>query len=135
MSELIVYVDRSRVREGMLDDLEAGMGELVAFVEANEPEILSYDVFFDADGERMTVMHVHANPASLAFHMEIGGPEFQAVAPYIDLEAIDVYGRVDEALREQLRAKASSLGRGRVTVHDRHRGFERISDRTRSPFE
>lgn len=128
MSDLIMYVDRSTVRDGKLDELKAGMAELVDFVEANEPDILSYNVYFDADGTRMTVTHVHPNPASLAFHMEVAGPEFPKVGEYIDLEAIDVYGRPGEKLVQQLREKASTLGNGSVSVHDLHRGFDRVSD-------
>jgi len=126
-SDLIVYVDRSTVCEGALADLKAGMADLVAFVEANEPRILSYAVYFSPDGDRMTVIHEHPDPASLAFHLEIGGPEFAKVGPFLDLETIDVYGRPGEAVLGQLREKAETLGRGRVSVHDLHRGFERVS--------
>ncbi|MDL5362919.1 putative quinol monooxygenase [Halalkalicoccus sp. NIPERK01] len=127
MSDLLVYVDRSTVREGKLDELEAGMSDLVEFVEANEPEILAYDVYFSEDGGRMTVVHMHSDPATLAHHMEVAGPEFPTVGPFIDLESIDVYGTPSEDVVERLREKASTLGRGRVTVHDLHDGFDRIS--------
>lgn len=127
-SDFVVYVDRSAVRDGKLDELKAGMAKLVEFVETNEPRILSYNVYFSDDGERMTVVNVHADPASLAFHMEVGGPEFPKVAEFITLESIDVYGRPDEELVQRLKEKASTLGTGRVTVHDPYRGFERISD-------
>lgn len=127
MSELIVYVDRSRVRDGKLDELKEAMADLAAFVEANEPQILAYNVYFDTDGERMTVVHAHADSASLAFHVEVAGPKFPPIGEFIELESIDVYGRPDPDLVERLRDKASSLGSGRVTIHDLHRGVDRIS--------
>lgn len=126
-SDLVVYVDRSTVRDGKLDELRAGMEELAAFVEEHEPDILAYNVYFSDDGTRMTVVHVHHGYESLAFHMEVAGPEFPSVGEFITLEAIDVYGRPGEDIVEQLRAKASSLGTGRVSVHDLHDGFDRIS--------
>lgn len=127
MSDPIVYVDRSAVRDGKLDDLEASMTDLVEFVEANEPEILTYNVYFSGDGTQMTVMHMHADSASLAFHMEVAGPEFPPVGEFIELEAIDVYGRPDENLVQKLREKASMLGSGRVSVHDLYQGIDRVS--------
>lgn len=127
MSNLIVYVDRSEVRDGKLDELKAAMTELVDFVEANEPEILSYNVYFSDDGTQMTVVHMHANSASLAYHMEVAGPKFPPIGEFIELEAIDVYGRPSEDLIQQLREKAATLGSGRISVHDLHQGLDRVS--------
>ncbi len=126
MSDTIVYVDRSTVREGKQDELETAIGELVEFIEANVPRMLAYDVYFSPDGGRMTVMHVHADSASLAEHMRVAGPEFPRFGELIELEAIEVYGRPNEELVDRLRAKASELGTGTVSIHERHRGFSRF---------
>jgi hypothetical protein len=128
MSTLVVYIDHSKVYDGKLDDLKIGMEELVDFVEANEPQILSYNVYFNAAGDRITVMHIHSDPASLEFHMEVAGPEFSKVGEFITLETIDVYGQPSDDLVQQLRTKASSLGTGTVSVHDLHQGFDRLSN-------
>lgn len=127
-SDPIVYVDQSTVRGGKLDDLKAAMEELSGFVEAHEPEILAYNVYFSADGDRMTVMHMHADSASLEFHMEIAGPKFPPIGEFIRLEAIDVYGQPGEDIVERLREKAAVLGTGTVSVHDLHQGFDRFID-------
>lgn len=123
---MIVYVDQSAVRDGMLNELKVAMTELVDFVETNEPDILSYNVYFSADEDRMTVMHMHTDSASLAYHMEVAGPEFPPIGEFIDLEAIDVYGRPGEELVHQLEEKASILGQGRVSIHDLHDRVDRI---------
>lgn len=126
MTDFIVYIDRSTVRDGELEELKSAMGELVDFVEANEPEILAYDVYFSADGDRMTVMHMHADQDSLEFHMEVAGPKFPPIGEFIDLESIDVYGNVSDNLIQRLRDKASELGSGRVSVHELHRDVDRV---------
>jgi hypothetical protein len=41
MSDAIVYVDISEVREGALDELKAGLKDLVDFIEANEPRLIA----------------------------------------------------------------------------------------------
>ncbi|NUB90595.1 hypothetical protein HT576_06085 [Haloterrigena sp. SYSU A121-1] len=128
MTDFIAYIDRSVVHDGKLDDLKPAMAELVNFVEANEPDILAYDVYFSADGDRMTVMHMHADQDSLEFHMEVAGPKFPPIGEFIDLESIDVYGHVSENLIRRLRDKASELGSGRVLIHELHRGVDRVPD-------
>ncbi|MFC7240645.1 hypothetical protein ACFQS4_21025 [Saliphagus sp. GCM10025317] len=126
--DLIVYVDRSAVREGAMDDLEPAMAELADFVETNVPDILAYNVYFSGDEEQMTVIHVHDDQSSLERHMEVAGPKFPPIGEFVDMESIDVYGHLDDELVRQLRAKASELGNGRVAVHDVHCGVDRITD-------
>ncbi|HMA27631.1 MAG TPA: hypothetical protein VKO62_08325, partial [Solirubrobacterales bacterium] len=70
----LVYVDTSDVREGALEQLKGAVAELAEFVEKNVPRIVAYGAFFSDDGRQMTVVHVHADAASLDHHMEVGGP-------------------------------------------------------------
>jgi quinol monooxygenase YgiN len=121
----IVYVDRSRIHDGSLEDLQRGMCELVAFVRENEPQIVAYSVYIDEAGGEMSVVHVHRDEASLEVHMKVAGPEFPKVAPFITLESIDVYGMVGDDLVGRLRQKAELLGSGVVRVHGAHGGFIR----------
>jgi hypothetical protein len=119
----IVYIDISTTREGKRAELERAVEHLVAFVEANVPQLLSYGVFLDED--RMTVVAVHPDSASLEFHLDVGGAEFRKFADLLDLTRIDVYGSVSDAVLERLRRKAQMLGSGAVGVHARHAGFAR----------
>ena len=122
----IVYVDTSEVRAGRLTELKAAMVDLSEFVEANEPQLLAYHVYFSEDGSRMTVLHLNPDSASLAFHMEVAGPKFPPIGEFINMLAIDVYGRPDDELVDRLRQKAELLGTGVVRVHDLHAGFLRL---------
>ena len=49
MTAAIVYIDISEVREGALDELKAGLKDLVDFIEANEPRLVAYNIYFSAD--------------------------------------------------------------------------------------
>jgi hypothetical protein len=126
MSQPIVYVDTSEVRDGRLKELKDAMEDLTKFVEANEPRLLAYNVYFSDDGSRMTVLHINPDSASLEFHMEVAGPKFPPIGEFIDMLAIDVYGRPDDALIGRLRQKAEMLGSGSVRVHELHAGFARL---------
>ena len=92
-SEPIVYIDHSNIREGSLDELKAGVQRLVDFIEAREPQLVSYGFYIDDEAARMTVVAVHPDTASLELHLEIGGPEFRKLAPLLTLTAIECYGR------------------------------------------
>jgi hypothetical protein len=125
----IIYVDHSEVREGRLEELRTRIAELAKFVEANEPRITAYNVYFTEDSRRMTVVHVHPDSASLEFHMRMAGPLFARFAVLVKLLSIDVYGKPSEDIVEQLRNKARMLGEGTVVVHGRHAGFARLEIR------
>lgn len=125
MSQPIVYVDASSIREGKLEALEPAMKHLAGFVEAHVPRLMSYGFFLDEHATRMTVVAVHPDSASLEFHLDTGGSEFRKFADLIELERIEVYGEVSEAVIERLHNKARMLGGGSVSVHRCYAGFAR----------
>jgi hypothetical protein len=129
MSDAIFYVDTSDVREGALDELKAGMKQLAEFVEANEPRIIAYNVYFDDDGNRMTVVHVHPDSASFEYHMEVAGPVFRRLAELVTLSSIHIYGEPSERALKQSQEKALLLGQGDVVVDALHAGFTRFAVR------
>jgi hypothetical protein len=128
----IVYVDRSAVRAGKWLPLQRAIGDLAALVKSSEPQILAYAAFLDAHGETLTVIHVHADAASLERHFEIVAPALPPFTQLLELRSIDVYGQPTEATLGRLHAKAALLG-GSVTVHALAAGFARSV--TRSPLE
>jgi hypothetical protein len=126
MSQPIVYIDTSEVRPGRLEELKAAMNDLALFVQANEPQLFAYNVYFNDDGTRMSVLHINPDSGSLERHMKVAGPKFPPIGEFIRLLSIDVYGRPNDGLVEELRQKAKMLGSGTVRVHDFHAGFARL---------
>jgi hypothetical protein len=126
MSEPLVYIDTSEVREGALEELKGAIGELADFVEKSEPELISYNVYFSDDGSRMTVIHVHPDSASLDVHMDVAGPRFERFAGLVTLQSIDIFGEPSDKALAQLRDKVGLLGSGELTVHPPHAGFSRF---------
>jgi hypothetical protein len=121
-----VYVDTSEVRPGRLEELKAAMNDLARFVQANEPQLFAYNVYYNDDGTRMSVLHINPDSASLELHIKVAGPKFPPISELIRLLSIDVYGRPDDGLIEGLQQKAERLGGGIVRVHDLHAGFARV---------
>jgi hypothetical protein len=125
MSGAIVYVDISEVREGALDELKAGLEELAEFIEAKEPRLIAYNIYFSDDGTKMTVVNVHPDSASLEYHMEVAGPLFRRFVELVTLTSIHIYGQPSEKALQQAQDKARLLGGGTVEVEAMHAGFTR----------
>jgi quinol monooxygenase YgiN len=126
MTDPIVFVDTSEIRGGKFEEVRRAVADLAEFVEANEPDPLSYQVFFTDHGRRMTVLQVHPDSASMERHMEVAGPVFAKFADLLVLRTIDVYGSPSERVVEQLRQKAELLGTATVAIHERQAGFARF---------
>lgn len=130
MTEAIVYVDRSTIKEGQVEEVGERIQDLVPFIEGREPQLLGYQFYFDDDAGRMTVIAIHPDSDSLVMHMEIGRSAFKGFADFIDMRAIEVYGRPTERVLELLEDKAEMLGEaGRVEVHTPQGGFMRLPSR------
>ena len=126
MSEPLISLDTSLIRDGRLDELKEAVAELVEFVRSNEPRPIVYEVYVDDTESRMTVVQVHPDSASMEYHMTVAGPAFAGFAELVTLSTLDVYGKPSEELLELLRRKVQLLGDATVTVHDLQAGFARI---------
>lgn len=127
MSEPIVYIDRSDIREGRSEEVKVAARELVEFIREREPQLLAYGFHFDEDDTRMTVIAIHPDAASLKLHLEIGSKAFRRFAELIDLRTIEVFGDPGDSVLGRLREKAADLGDGgSVVVHRQQAGFARL---------
>jgi quinol monooxygenase YgiN len=128
VSEPIVVIDRSEIREGKLEELKTAVKGLVEFVASNESRPISYHVYFSDDGRTMTVLQVHPDSASMEFHMRVAGPAFPQFAELLDLQQMDVFGTPSEALLQQIQQKIEMLGDATVVVHEHHAGTRFTDD-------
>jgi len=135
MSQPVVYVDRATVHEGALGELKSAIADLAAFVEENEPRLISYSVYFSQDGREMTVVHVHADAASLDHHMDVIRPRLERFAGFLTLSSIHVYGEPSARALGELQDKLRLLGSGEVIVHPAHAGFSRSPNACVTPTQ
>ena len=127
MSEPIVYIDRSEIRPGKVEEVRKAVSELVEFAHSNESQLLSYGFFFDREAAQMTCIAVHPDSASMEFHMKTAGPLFAHFAGLINMYSIEVYGEPSDSVIEQLEAKVKMLGeRGVLIRGDLQAGFARF---------
>lgn len=127
VSEPIVYIDHSDIRVDSLDELKAGVQRLVDFIDAHEPQLLTYGFYIDDEAAKMTVVAVHSDSASLEFHLAIGAAEFSKLAHLVTLTGIECYGQPSDKAIDQLRTKAATLGNaGSVVSIGRFAGFAHL---------
>jgi quinol monooxygenase YgiN len=124
MSEPLVVIDRSRIREGKLEDLKTAVKDLAEIVAANGARPIAYDVYFDPGGTRMTVLQVHPDSASMEEHRRIAAA-FPGFADMLVLESMEVFGTPSPSLYDLLGQKIELLGDATIVVHHRHAGFVR----------
>jgi hypothetical protein len=119
------------VHAGALAVLKPAVDELAAFVEANVPPLIAYNVYLNDERTRMTVIHVHRDSASLEYHLNVGGPAFRKLADLITLSSIDVFGAPSPVALDLLNDKARLLGgeAANVVVHEWQAGFARFEAR------
>lgn len=126
MSEPLIVIDSSEVREGKLEELALAIKDLATFVEANESRPIAYNVYLSDNGRWMTVVQIHPDSESMELHMQIAGPTFQRFEELIRLSTMDVYGKPSEYLLGQLHRKVEMLGTATIRMHDLHAGFARF---------
>ena len=121
----LIYLDRSEVRDGRLDDLRTAFRDLTRFVEESEPWLASYSVYFSPDARSVSVLHVHADEKSLRRHMHLIRDRLAPFADLLRLRSIEVFGEISEDLHATLQEKATVLGAEAVSVNSHHVGFLR----------
>jgi hypothetical protein len=125
MPDPLIFVDVSEIVPGTLEEVKTAFKELSAFVEANEPRAISFNVFFNAAETVVTVVQIHPDAASMEFHVKVGADQFRRFAGLLMMRTMEIYGEPSPQLLEAMRAKATMLGAPRVGVHNLHAGFSR----------
>jgi quinol monooxygenase YgiN len=123
MSENIVIVGCSEIREGKLEELKAVMNKLFELVKAKEPQMIAYNAYLKEDGTQLTVIQVHPDSASVELHMEVTGSAFPQ--ELINLSRIDIYGKPSQSLLDKMRL-SQTTGGSTVVVHELSTGFSRF---------
>ncbi len=123
MSENLIIVGDSRIREGKFEKLKAAMAELAELVKAKEPQIIAYTIYLNENCMQLTVLQVHPDSTSAEFHMEVTRSAFPK--ELINLSLIDIYGKPSQSLLDKLRLSETTGSVG-VFVHELSSGFSRF---------
>jgi hypothetical protein len=124
-----IFIATNRLKPGKLDAERQRVPGLCDYIEANEPRMLAFNEYVNADGTEVVVVQVHADTASMEAHMGIVQERAQqAYAETLDQTvSIQVFGTPSESLLEMLRQQA---GAGvATTINAEHLGgFARLAE-------
>jgi hypothetical protein len=131
MTPPFIFIATNRLKPGALDRERERVPDLVAFIEANEPQLIAFNEYVSDDGTEVSVVQVHPDAASFERHMGIVGE--RARAAYAEtVEAtvrVQVFGQPTETVIAMLRQQAG--GGVEILVNGEHLGgFTRSSATT-----
>lgn len=110
MSQPIVFISHFRIKEGSLDAYRQLQREVARMLEAEKPRTLVFLTYVDANGSRMTAVHVFADAESMDLHFE--GAEERSAAAYEFLvpEGWEIYGAPSDQAVAMMRNAAAASG-------------------------
>ena len=110
MVEPFIFIGTHTIKEGKLEDFKQHFGEFAKFIEANEPRLIHFELYINEDGTEVSVVQVHPDADSMAFHMQVAAEHFvRAYDEFLDgTKSIQIYGTPSDALLEQMKQVSSS---------------------------
>lgn len=103
MSGPFIYIGTFTVRSGKLEETKEALTKLAALVEANEPRLISFTVFLDEQGSKVSVVQLHPDSESMEFHMSVISEHMAGVFDYLESTVSEqTYGRPSESLARTL---------------------------------
>jgi acyl CoA:acetate/3-ketoacid CoA transferase len=105
-----IFIATNRLKPGKLADERKRVPGLVDFVEANEPRVIAFNEYVNADGTEVAVVQVHPDAGSMAFHMEVVAERSAAAyAETVDATtSIQVFGMPSNAVLVMLERQAGA---------------------------
>lgn len=117
----VLFVGHYRIPAGRVDDWRAAIRTMTEFVEANLPDVYSFDAYLGADGSEGTSVHLHRDAASFERYLAAMATMISAGGQIVEVTGIDLYGAPRPEVVEQLRR----MGSFPVRVHAHENGFGR----------
>ena len=124
MAGPVVYVGSHTIQPGKAELAHAASADLASHLEANHPRYLHFQITISEDGERMTVLQVHADEESFVLHLKLAADKIAAAYDFLgETTAIDIFGNPSLDLATAIGGMAGSAP---VTIHRPHHGFSRL---------
>ena len=90
--EPIVFISESRVRPGMADAVRAFLDHGAQQLAMAKPQTLAFLAYLDDAATTLTIVHVVANAAAFAAHVEGADTRSAAADELIETLALTIYG-------------------------------------------
>ena len=110
MAGPFIFIATNQLKYGKFESEKKRLPDLIDFIEANEPQLIAFNEYANAEGTEVAVVQVHPDADSMAFHMElIAERAANAYADTIDATTnIQVFGTPSGTVTEMLRRQAGA---------------------------
>ena len=124
MSGPFIVKTVSRIHGGRAQEYRALAEEICRLAGELEPRLLAFHIFVTEDESSEVVVQFHPDAESMQLHLQALGDKVRATAEFSDFESLEIYGQLNDALREWLPHVTEGI---RFTHHPTHwGGFTRL---------
>jgi hypothetical protein len=110
MSEPIVFISHSKVKEGKLEDLKELARENFSLIEQGKPGTVVFLGYTDEDGAEVHFVHAFPDADAMDRHLEGVDERAAAALEFIEIAGYEIYGSPSEQTLATMQRFASQLG-------------------------
>ena len=110
MTEAIVFISHSRVRDGKLDGLREFIAAGAPMLEDLKPLTLAFLPYLSEDGRELAIVHVFADADAFDAHLEGVAERSGTADEFIKAIRYEIYGRPSDEALAMMRGAAERAG-------------------------
>jgi hypothetical protein len=110
MSQPIVFISRSRIKEGKLEGLKRYAPAITELIKSNKPGTVAMLAYVDEDEAEAHIVHAFPDADAMARHLEGVGDRAAEAFDYIETTGYEIYGDPGEAVLEAMHGYATQFG-------------------------
>jgi len=114
----------SRIHPGQASTYRPFAEEICHLAEQREPQLHAFHIYVTEDETSEVVIHIHPDAASMQHHLQVLGDKVRATGEFTDFESLEIYGELNDALREWLPHVTEGIAFTHHAVH--WGGFSRL---------
>jgi hypothetical protein len=124
MSGPFIVKTVSRIRPDAAPAYRPLAEEICRLAEEREARLHAFHIFVSEDETSEVVLHIHPDAESMQHHLHVLGEEVRATGDFTDFESLEIYGELNDSLREWLPHVTEGI---HFTHHPTHwGGFTRV---------
>jgi quinol monooxygenase YgiN len=125
MSEPIVFISHSTVKEGRLEDLKDFLRAGATVLQAEKPGTVAFLAYIDDEGSELSIVHVFPDADAMDLHLQGVDERAGAADEFIQTQGYEIYGIPSETVLATMRRYASSEGVPLTVRPDKAGGYLR----------
>ena len=110
MSDPIVFVSHSRVKDGQLEGFRGFLREGARALEAEKPGTVVFLAYLDASGTEASIVHAFPDADAMDAHLQGVGERSGAADAFIETTGYEIYGTPSTQVLEAMQGFAAAEG-------------------------